>query len=313
MAAGMMGVSQVKAQNQDFMPGEVIVGLKEPHLGSAPEELFSELEIEEIEDLYGRLYESFKNIPYLNENALERIRGLIGTSFIITLVDKSDEAVLSAIEILEQNPNVRHAHPNYISRLDPDPLSLSNIHTAGREFFDGIIEAYNKGIISDKELYSSFSNVITRAEFCRMAVRWVEYATGKSIDEILSERGLARNPDAFTDTDDPYILAAFALGITSGVGGNRFGPNGQFTREQAATMIMNACRVIGADVSNPPPSGFVDMDSVSDWAVNGVNFVRANGIMQDTVGNAFNPRGMYTIQESIVTFNNIKHNTLAGR
>jgi hypothetical protein len=187
-----------------------------------------------------------------------------------------------------------------------------NIDTASTWARDGINEAYGKGIIPE-ELTHNFNYVINRQEFCRMAVRWVEFATGKSIDMVLSEKGLSRNPNAFTDTNDPDILAAFALGITAGVGNNQFNPLGQFTRQQAATMIMNACRAIGADVSNPPPSGFADMNIAASWAHTGINFVRANGIMSGVGNNNFNPNGVYSIQESIVTFNNIKHETLPGR
>jgi hypothetical protein len=146
-----------------------------------------------------------------------------------------------------------------------------------------------------------------------MAVQWVEYATGKSIDEVLAEQGKSRDPNAFTDTSDPYILAAFALGITSGVGNNRFDPSGQFSRQQAAAMIMNTCRAAGADVSNPPASGFADMGSAAIWAVDGINFVRANGIMQGTGDGNFSPGAPYTREQSIITFNNIRHSELPGR
>ena len=162
------------------------------------------------------------------------------------------------------------------------------------------------------DIQSNYTNVITRQEFCRMAVKWVEYATGKSIDAVLSERGLSRDPNAFSDTNDPDILAAFALGITSGTGGGRFTPDGQFSREQAATMIMNTCKVVGANVLNPPTSNFTDLNVASSWAVDGINFVRANGIMQGTVTDppTFSPKTNYTREQSIITFNNITHNDL---
>jgi hypothetical protein len=145
-----------------------------------------------------------------------------------------------------------------------------------------------------------------------MAVKWVEYATGKSIDAVLAEQGKSRDPNAFIDTSDSYILAAFALNIVSGAGGGTFNPNGQFSREQAAVMIMNACRAIGANTENPPASGFADIGSAASWAHNGINFAQANDIMSGSGGN-FNPSGIYTRQESIVTFNNIKHDELPGR
>ena len=139
-----------------------------------------------------------------------------------------------------------------------------------------------------------------------MAVKWVEYATGKNIDTILTERGLTRDPSAFSDTSDPDILAAFALDITSGTGGGKFTPNGQFSREQAATMIMNTCRAIGADVGSSPASDFADLNTAATWAQTGINFVRANGIMSGD-GTNFNPKQLYTREQSIITFNNIHH------
>jgi hypothetical protein len=75
-------------------------------------------------------------------------------------------------------------------------------------------------------------------------------------------------------------------------------------------MIMNTCRAIGVNVTNPPNAGFADAGAISGWAVNGVNFVRANGIMQGTGNNNFSPQGMFTREQSIITFNNINHGAL---
>ena len=85
-----------------------------------------------------------------------------------------------------------------------------------------------------------------------------------------------------------------------------FTPNGEFSREQAATMIMNTCRAIGANVKTSPASSFTDIGATSDWAVDGVNFCFANGIMNGTGNNMFSPKTNYTREQSIMTFNNIK-------
>jgi hypothetical protein len=184
-----------------------------------------------------------------------------------------------------------------------DAASLDTASTWAR---DGLTAAIAEGFVPS-DLQNNYQNTITRAEFCRLAVSWVEYMTGKTIDAVLAEQGKTRDPNAFTDTNDPNILAAFALGITSGIGNNQFNPNGSFTREQAAGMIMNVGKVAGMDTGNIPPSGFADMGSVSSWAADGVNFVRAYGIMQGS-NNQFNPRGVYTREQSILTFNNINPN-----
>jgi hypothetical protein len=66
------------------------------------------------------------------------------------------------------------------------------------------------------------------------------------------------------------------------------------------------------DVSNTTPVGFVDIGRASPWAVDSINFVRNARIMQGSNGN-FSPRGIYSRQESIVTFNNIDLKALPER
>ena len=170
-----------------------------------------------------------------------------------------------------------------------------------------IASAIEKGFVPPG-IRADYRSAITRLDFCRMAVRFVEYATGKNIDAILAENEVSRDPKAFTDTSDSDILAAFALGITTGTGNNRFAPDGQIRREEAATMLMRACRVIGMDTGNPPASDFTDIDSTPNWARDGINFCRANGIMGSTNSATpiFSPKGTYSRQDSIATFDRIK-------
>jgi hypothetical protein len=194
-----------------------------------------------------------------------------------------------------------------------------NLDTADTWAHGGITEALGKGFVPPA-IQDNYKSVITRAEFCILAVRWVEYALDKPIAEVVEERGLPeRMSHIFSDTDDPNILAAYRIGITGGevaptdTAPGRFNPDGQFNRQQAATMILNTCRAIGADVSNPPAADFTDMNAADSWARPGINFVRANGIMSGTsTANppTFTPLRTYTRQESIITFNNIRHEEL---
>lgn len=206
----------------------------------------------------------------------------------------------------------------YLAKLEMVPFvrtEAPNLSDADGWAKPGIQEAYDKGFIP-VDLQNNYMNVITRAEFCRMAVQWVEYRTGKSINAVIAGKGLIIRQDAFSDTKDPYILAAYTLGITSGTvaptttSSGMFTPDGEFNRQQAAVMIMNTCKVIGMDTANPPTSDFVDLNVADTWARAGINFVRANGIMggtsTDPLKPMFSPKLTYTRQESIVTFNNIK-------
>lgn len=192
-----------------------------------------------------------------------------------------------------------------------------NLSTAASWAREGIQSAYAKGFIP-ADLQNSYNSTITRAEFCRMAVQWLEYATGKTIDTILSEKGVARDPNAFDDTKDEYILAAYALDITTGTVAptastpGKFTPNGSFSREQAAAMIRNVCKVYGAKVVDTPSQGFTDIGTASGWAVDGINFCYANRIMNGTSTSSlvFSPAQAYSREQSIVTFNNIKADKL---
>jgi hypothetical protein len=176
-----------------------------------------------------------------------------------------------------------------------------------------IVSAIVKGFVP-LDLQDNYTDTITMQEFCRTAINFIEYALRKDIDSILAERNLKRNPKAFTDTTDPYILAAFALGLTNGISApaetvsGKFLPERTFTRQDAATMLMQVCRVIGMNISNPPASDFTDLSDASVWALTGINFVRANGIMQgtDPTTPTFSPKETFTRQESLVTFDRIQ-------
>ena len=192
-------------------------------------------------------------------------------------------------------------------------LSAPSLRTASAWAQYEIASAVGKGIVP-VDLQDDYKNVITRQEFCRMAVQFVEYALGKDIGTELAERGLSLNPNAFSDTTDASILAAYALGITNGTKAptatapGLFTPNGQFSRQEAATMLMRVCNLLGMDTVAPPDSDFVDLDTADSWARDGINFVRANGIMGGTSSATptFSPKDTYTRQESIVTFDRIR-------
>lgn len=195
----------------------------------------------------------------------------------------------------------------------PATSSAPNLDTAHDWARDDIKSAVSKGFVP-QDLQSNYANVITRAEFCRMAVKWVEYKTGKKIDAVLAEKGVSRDPNAFSDTKDIDIFAAYALGIINGTTEptaktpGKFTPNGEFNREQAATMIRNTCKAAGMDVSNVTPAGFTDIGTASSWAVDSINFCCDGGIIQGTSTSPkrFSPKAKYTREQSIMTFNSIK-------
>jgi len=192
------------------------------------------------------------------------------------------------------------------------PATAPNIDTADDWAKSEIISAVKKGFVPT-ELQNNYKNVITREQFCQMAVMYLEYATGKEIDTILSEKGLTIDPDVFVDTKNEYILAAYALGITNGSGKNEagadvFAPKGSITREMAATMLTRLSKILGKDTENAADAGYTDINEASDWAVNSINFCYANSVMNGTSQTPlkFSPKETYTIQQSIATFDRMK-------
>jgi hypothetical protein len=182
---------------------------------------------------------------------------------------------------------------------------VPNIETASAWAHEGIEEAYTRGFIPPS-LLDTYTANISREEFCVLAVHWVEHLLEKQIDDILKELGLERDPSAFTDTNNPYVLAAFALRIVNGIGNNLFNPDGDITRQEAAVMLTNVHTALGVTTTGFQHAGFADMDETAAWAVEALNFVRGMGIMGGVGNNRFNPLGHYTRQESIITFNRIQ-------
>lgn len=156
-------------------------------------------------------------------------------------------------------------------------------------------------------LQYDYSKPITRQEFCELAVDFIQFATGQSIDALLKQKKLVRDEYTFKDTKDTNVLAAYSLGITHGTGNQKFSPDGQITREQAAAMIQNLCMAIGLEPDDMPDYEYSDIGKAASWSVDGINFCSAYGIMTGT-GSAihvFSPKGKYTREQSIVTMEKI--------
>ncbi|MEG0597434.1 MAG: S-layer homology domain-containing protein [Oscillospiraceae bacterium] len=75
---------------------------------------------------------------------------------------------------------------------------------------------------------------------------------------------------------------AAGQGVVSGVGNNRFDPDGTVTREQAAAILYRYAQKSGIEV--PPASGATaqpDMTKVPAWAVDGVQWAVRSGMLTD--------------------------------
>jgi len=155
--------------------------------------------------------------------------------------------------------------------------------------------AIAKGFVPDS-LQGRYSQAITRAEFCALAVRFYEAYTGQEID----------SRTAFTDTDDVNVEKAAALGVVSGIGDGSFHPDAPLNREQAAVILTNLARIIGSPLPQAAPA-FADSGAISGWARSAVGQVQAAGVMNGVGGSAFAPQDTYTREQSVATIMNLYH------
>lgn len=164
---------------------------------------------------------------------------------------------------------------------------------------DEVEQAINKELVP-QDLQGGYQSYCTREEFCRLVIALVEAVMEKDVSQVFSERGISAQENAFSDTQSGEVIAAYSLGIVNGVGDNKFLPDGNITREQAAVMLMRASNVLGYTPSGKVLS-FADRDEFSDYAVKGIDFVAAAGVMNGVANNKFAPRESYTREMSCLT------------
>ena len=130
--------------------------------------------------------------------------------------------------------------------------------------------AISAGIVP-QHLQKSYAQPVSRGDVAQMFIDFIEKYTGQSIDEFLVRKGVSINNNTFTDTNDKSVLAANALGIINGVGGNRFEPEGTFTRAHVAAIFNRIANVLDINTSGYTHN-FTDVaghwvDSELGWSV----------------------------------------------
>jgi len=141
-----------------------------------------------------------------------------------------------------------------------------------------------------RSLQLRYTQAITRAEFCELAVAFYENYTGEEITTRAT----------FTDTADINVEKLASLQVVNGVGNNKFDPDSQLTREQAATMLTRLASAVYSPLPNNAAT-FVDNNAISKWAKDSVGQVQAAGIMEGIGNNTFAPKNPYTREQSILT------------
>ena len=156
-----------------------------------------------------------------------------------------------------------------------------------------MVKADEKGLIPETFANKDASKAITRTEFAAVAVKLYEAISGKKAEKTTS------NP--FTDTNDEYVLKAYALGITNGTSETTFTPNMEITREQMATMLTRALTKAGINTEYDITyaTRFADDSELSDWGRPSVYFMAKEEIIKGIGNNRFNGLGNAKVEEAI--------------
>lgn len=144
-----------------------------------------------------------------------------------------------------------------------------------------------------ESLDSRYQENITREEFCELVIKLMEHYGVIDVDK-------EENP--FIDTTNTSIKKAYYLGIVDGYGDGRFGPNDLITREQLVTMFFRALCLL-EEVDGLAIVDYVcefdDLESVSPWARESVEYFAGFNIISGVGHGLFAPMDTATIEQSI--------------
>lgn len=132
-----------------------------------------------------------------------------------------------------------------------------------------------------QDLQNQYEAEITRAEFCRLAVACLNEADRVNGWNLTSDAS-----PSFADTSDADVLTAVGLGIASGDGNGLFHPDKGITRQEAAVMLYNTLKVMGAPIQGVG-SSFTDQESIAAWAEEPVSAIVGWGVMNGTATAGF--------------------------
>ncbi|MCK9524770.1 MAG: S-layer homology domain-containing protein [Limnochordia bacterium] len=154
-------------------------------------------------------------------------------------------------------------------------------------------QAVEYGFISER-VKDDVGGFITREEFAELAVQMYELYTAKQAEPAPIE--------TFTDTDNPEILKAHALGIVAGIGNNEFAPDVLINREQMAAMLYRSVETLNpaADMSVLGAPVFSDEQDIAPYFVTNVKFVAKHDFLTGVGSNEFAPKAFSTREQAIV-------------
>ena len=157
--------------------------------------------------------------------------------------------------------------------------------------------ALNDNLLDLDLLGNDYTKNISRLQFCSVVVRLAEEMTGKTITPAAA--------NTFTDTSSPYVLKAYAAGITSGTSETTFSPDATLNRQQMATFLYRTLRYIEKNSDYKYTSytsklaNYTDRGQLENWAEESMAFMNALDLIKGTSDTTLSPNNKCTIEQAI--------------
>ncbi len=149
--------------------------------------------------------------------------------------------------------------------------------------------------LNEKEILSGYEDgsfkpdgMVTRGEFIKIVVN--------AFSLLPSDKKVEFNDVNDNDWFKFYVDIAGGNGIVSGDNLGNFNPNGNITREDIATILYRALTLKGEKLSKDFKT-FADSENISEYALNAVNALTAEGIMSGYPDNTLKPKNSATRAE----------------
>jgi len=191
------------------------------------------------------------------------------------------------------------------------PVTASAFNASGWAIPE-LEKAQSLGLIPDVLANADLTAPITCAEFAAVAVKTYENFTGATATPV--------SPNPFTDTSNTDVLKAFNINLVNGITATTYNPNGQLTRQDAATMMTRVAKkayipgwtlATDADytLNFTQPVRFSDDSVINDYAKTSVYFMVAQGVINGTGNNKFSPSVTASRQEALIIAVRMVENT----
>lgn len=160
-----------------------------------------------------------------------------------------------------------------------------------KESFD---KAIDLGIVSDV-LYQKAQSNIKRKEICNMAIDFFRVFTGKS--------GVTLLDSPFYDDTSNDVSFAFESGIMNGVTKTFFAPDGNVTREQLASVVVNTLKACGVELDMEVKSRtiFTDAEDIDSDLLDAVNLLVYEKVVSGYDGYYY-PKTYVTVEQAVSVF-----------